>query len=55
MTRRSSSSGGGRFLTLLFDFLFEKSLHGVFRGHVKRKFSFTVDGADVRSVLDQEP
>ena len=40
-----------QFLTLLFDFPFEKSLHGVFRGHVQRKLSFTVHRPDLSTVL----
>lgn len=44
-----------RLLTLFFDFAFEKSLHGVFRGHVQRKLSFTVHRSHASAVLDQVP
>lgn len=42
-----------RFLTLFFDFPFEKSHHDVFRGHVQRKLSFTVHRPDVSAMLYQ--
>lgn len=44
-----------QFLTLLFDFAFEKSLHGIFCGHVQWKLPFTVHCPDLSIVLYQVP
>lgn len=45
--------GTQRFLTLLFNLSFEKSLHGVLCGHIQRKLSFTVHRPDVSTMLYQ--
>ena len=42
-----------RLLTLFFDFAFEKSLHGVFCGHIQGKLSFAVHRSDVGTMLYQ--